>query len=839
MVIKTLSGSSCPNSQDSSALPTHFVINIVTKPLSASESEEKFHSAKSINQSSTDSPWILDYLGDGQVYIVDITKKSMKLFVPNTSNQAFQEQNSKIILNRLKTSLLGLDGEVTIIPIQPLNEFIRIWELKFTGHLFLHTSLTLIPNFVAMAINTTSDFHCALLFQKTGTTSHPYDEKYSIRIFFWCDFLAHPPPKDHYDEILQNLNSLRNSFNSCLKSRHNSPKTNLATISTLDTSVSYYYWDLINGLKDLTSLESSLEVTKRNFDFSFPSNLKIRSSYAYPLENIFLEEHIDIPSRLNLGTFVSNSQITSNPVTIPIDDLPRHMIVAGKPGFGKSSFLRILMDELATKQPHVGKLILGIGKSTQVNEYQGVVDQVFTYGDEMLLIPYLTLGIEKREFNIENYRSPVANREQLLRSAADMLVAGVGRGDPYNSIFHTVLKRVVAKRQIPSTLRLFFNAVVTDHTEAKHQYGANVQKNILRVLENRIDSLLTKEFIRTTAYRTFVPAWFNYWIQGKSIFLDLTPCSEAIKKFLVFLILNMIQSYLPEQKGHLHYVLLIDECHRVFSKSYSQGIHESDENNATQKMSQLMHEILTEYRSRGLAMIFADQNPSSLIPNVQMIPGIRILFNLNDSQSPTLFSTDPKEIRILQTLPKRHFLLINAADRFLGFTKKITDQGVSITNPPPILHPRTLWLWHYQKLLYQQPYYHPCFLQENTMKHLKNSFAYCLQHHYLFQAFSLVQSIWGTRLHFYLQKKSSGQKISATCLNHMIPNITILWGAKIALKEQFDRYVSLFNRLWSHCSNRHPKLTPKLVYQLYILAKKIITIILFMKPVGQQLEHSP
>ncbi len=804
---------------------SHYVVKITTKPLRPSETKRDKSSRASSSSVSEGCLWLQDYLDNGEVYAIDFTRQSMKYYLHHSSELSREERKAKIVLNRLKSALPGMDGEVIREIIPPFRSTIQIWHLKAPNHFFPFRPIPIIQEFIALAMTIPVELHCTLLYQQTGVERTPYEPYFTATTYFWCDLDPYAENEQYLPAIGEILDSLRYSMNSCLKIDSTGRETRTATFSPIPFSPEHC-WKLLHQPDASILLYCNLRISPKNFDSRFPSQLKILQSVSYGAENISLEKHGDTEDQIHLGHFVFDSQITSLPATLPINDLARHMGIYGKPGFGKSKLLRIILDQLALKRPTVGKLILGIGKSSQSAEYRGIVDQYFTYGDEMLLIPYIALGHEQQEFGFSPQQNPTFNFEQNAGRSGDYQAAGVGVGNPYNYMFHKHFKSFQQTHRVPKNLRSFFKVVIEDHINAEHPYGVNVQKNILRVLENRIESLLTPEFNRVTAYQPALPSWLNYWIQGKSVFLDLSPCTDSIKRYLVFLILNLIQTFLPEQEEGLKYVLVIDECHRIFSKPDSLGFQDSDDNNAARKMSQIIHEILAEYRSRGLSVIFADQDPPSLIEAIPKLPGIRVLFNLSDHQSPRLFTSDPQEIRILQTLPKRNFLLMNAEERFIAYSKNTAPHIVSVHGSIPTLSTDTEWIWHFQKIIYQSDFCHDSCLQEPIVKRISESQTYLLDHKQYLQAIRVSTCMWGKMLFVTLEKffpQTQGKKL--TLLQLLDFSRRVLQARDILISTYLDLYVP-FKQLWEQIFTQHIELSLKNAKQFISLAGKLGNLIM-------------
>jgi hypothetical protein len=692
-----------------------------------------------------------------------------------------------------------------------------MWQIQINSMVMMQKKVNFISHLLSTLINLEIPLHCVIHYRQK-----------ELRFFFWV--LPSPTMASHESyssaRIQAKLEPLCHALSSNLRPvSYPHHKLQLKQLSSINPD----NWNLINGLGNIDFRKHSLNAGFRSFDYTFPRDIQLPQSFSYPPTNILLADHQPSPDRIEFGQYVHNSNPTTNPVSLPIADFPKHIGIFGKPGVGKSKLLQILLEELHRKCPQVGQLYLGIGKAEQYRDFQTHIDLKIAYGDPLFKIPYILFPSAAKSMpslhslHGLNSRSPVGDNEQVLRESAKILTAGLGLGNPYDSMFHRVLKHFYSKKQIPETLGLFFKAVEHDHSQSRHQYGTEVQKNILRVFENRKDSLLTQEFLRTTAYSPTLPKWFQYWLEGKSLFLDFSRCNDLIKRMLIFLILQMMIMFFPERDGRLHNVIVIDECHRIFALLQRNSTRETDDSNAAAMMNNLLSRILDEFRSRGLSMILADQNPTHLIPSIYTEPRTRILFNLNDNTSPGLFTNLEGEKRILRTLPERMALVINGNERYICTTRNYFPSEIPpVSKSGPSHQPLNMSPeWHIQQIINQPTYLHPDLWTERCYQTLLTQFKRFLRLHKYSQATLLAYGYWNNRLILNLPRAMRIRVHSRQLFYEFVPLFCDQIPSFTTLFPSIRQTYDWISQYWTQFQDGPLHLTEKLTHNFYLGLKAI------------------
>jgi hypothetical protein len=365
-----------------------------------------------------------------------------------------------------------------------------------------------------------------------------------------------------------------------------------------------------------------------------------------------------------------------------------------------------IIDQLNSKRRSVGMLIINLAKRNQEQKFAQRTDQIVFYGDRNCKIPYFL--DPPSDFTL-NYRNPQEGASQLyIRQAADFLSAGLGLGNPFDYIIKNILEAAWHAKAMPENLGSIFE-MIPKYLE-KNPYAADVYQNLLQAYNNRRYALVDETFLRTTRYLSNKrPEWFDWWMAGKSIYLDLSPCvDEKIQRFLMFGLINLMQTYIQEQadeENGLQYLVIIDEAHRVFSVPPYLNT-KGDENFALSITTRLLNQFLREYRSRGIGMILADQNPSDMIPVTYNIPNLSIMFNLSRQESSFLTSDVPLQF-ILEDLPYYTAFVQNRASGERYFIRTCLFDSVAREDNPPETDDKIEKLveWFYQKLISNPAYY--------------------------------------------------------------------------------------------------------------------------------------
>ena len=104
---------------------------------------------------------------------------------------------------------------------------------------------------------------------------------------------------------------------------------------------------------------------------------------------------------------------------------------------------------------------------------------------------------------------------------------------------------------------------------------------------------------------------------------------------------------------------MIDDATQILALSTSNNPR-SDEFIAKDRMEYVFKELLEEFRSRGVAFLIINNEPSSLFRCVSKSPSLKIVFRL-DLECGKRFTLDAKELNYLKNQENRNATFFNGA----------------------------------------------------------------------------------------------------------------------------------------------------------------------------------
>ncbi|MFX0101881.1 MAG: hypothetical protein ACFFCS_20115 [Candidatus Hodarchaeota archaeon] len=340
------------------------------------------------------------------------------------------------------------------------------------------------------------------------------------------------------------------------------------------------------------------------------------------------------------------------------DDLAQHANVFGLTGTGKTTFLEEIVDQLRSeKMGKIPVLIINLAKENQHLKFGP--DIVTKYGELGLQAPYIpTLPKDRGKL------------ESCLEHSSNNLVATMGFKHEIKRILPIVMMNWVnQKKKLPTSIKTLFRSLV-DYIK-KYKYAGNFQVNVLRTTYNRIKYIVkNKPLVQSLKYLPDIPWWFKKWMAGDMVFIDLSPCDSVARQLLTYSIFQLVRSYIPrDETNELKYLIIIDEAHKILREPTSRDHNDVDYITKNQTQA-IIEELLMEFRSMGVGMIIADQQPSSLMKCAYSLASNRFLFRLNHPCY-KLFSTNKDEWEAISRLENRQLLaIVNGKDAAMNTIDK-------------------------------------------------------------------------------------------------------------------------------------------------------------------------
>jgi hypothetical protein len=712
------------------------IVRVMQKPLIASPYLDYVPSNCGVL--TDENSWILDFGEISTIYGVEFSRMGMRYFKPTQCDRASAITESNRMAACLKARFLGIELHAEPIKAADLaNEIYgymsQSWQLLlsaspeppnrnrnrqiikdipefpngwFRGYF--------IPRFFDIIENMNADLRSFVRFKSfnrhygLGSKSHEFLVEIHFGIFQSEMYGSGSP------EWLKGIKEKLNVFFLQLTCAYSRP----FQLQVIQCPVKC--WNIEQVVLNQDYFIPCTKVNSSKGDCPFPAELQIPASFACPGEiytatpkSARPEDYVEFGLKLNYGvpSLLKGTHL--------IDAFTQHAAIFGTTGMGKTTFFLQLTDQINAKRPDVGILIINLAKSNQGPLFGSRVDQVIFYGDDLCHIPYYVEMPIAKEYALRNPHEALSVTAVGLTAA--MITAGLGLGNPVDSILTILLEQFQQSDTIPETIQTFLDAF--DEYLERHPYGRDYQPNLRQYFANRKLALADPTLIKTmTYYARQIPLWFQWWREGKSIMLDLSPCQDKRRqRFLMFGILNLIRVLTvndnnPRQK--LKSLVFIDEAKRFLATSAGHDPHD-DEAQSLNMTREMISQTMAEARERGIGFVNADTSPGDLIESVWKIPALKICFSLNGKEA-SLLTENPHLPQHIEALRKYQALVINTTSG---------EKYMIQTQPPtPVARPDRLpaaeaeW-WVYQKAINDPDYVNPAIFENHLEEALSTHIA--------------------------------------------------------------------------------------------------------------------
>ncbi|MHA1619618.1 MAG: hypothetical protein ACTSVZ_10090, partial [Promethearchaeota archaeon] len=445
---------------------------------------------------------LLDFTHSQETYGIDISRNSLQYFAHSEAFPDLAKDRAILMRQTIEAAYLGLQAEIDVapLPIVPTPRTCLLWHLYIQQQVSPPTYQRFIQAFLQLALYQPYDIHCVMLYQNShgGSRAVLGPPIFRIQLFFYCNLpdtssISHSIRGNsaNLESIFGILHRLLSALASTFQVRfypsaaevqvhltqlHTLTGADIGCLQSLSLAT---FWNYIHGDGWYPTLPSHHLISPMTFDLHFPNHLKIPESICLPSDNFALHKHPASVDHVVLGSYVHFGRPTPHPVSIPIDDLCRHISIFGKPGFGKTHLLFQLTDEIRRKRPQMGQLIIGVGKEDQDVFYRHRVDIVLKFGDPYLRIQYLPMSfLRPRNSSIDsssNFSSSLSGnlsnnssinssinssskptsrmaKEKYLQQIANFITCAMGLSNPFDSYVHTILKRYEENQNYPGSL---------------------------------------------------------------------------------------------------------------------------------------------------------------------------------------------------------------------------------------------------------------------------------------------------------------------------------------------------------------------------------------------------
>lgn len=343
---------------------------------------------------------------------------------------------------------------------------------------------------------------------------------------------------------------------------------------------------------------------------------------------------------------------TQSPIRLRVDDLTKHLFVAGATGVGKSNFCYQLLDQLIEKDVKI--LVVEPAKG----EYSGVLGGrkgFHVFGADAMRSPLLKIN----PFAFPKGISTTQHIERLL------------------SIFNTVwtmydampaiLKDALEKIYLDRGFDLYFGdkpdeaefpsfndllAALPEIIQSS-AYSNEVKGNYTGALVTRVKSL-TNGLYRMIFNQNEIGDEILF---GENVIIDISRIGSAETKALIMGILTMRLSEYRMCEGcvnsPLRHVTLLEEAHNLLRRSNATSAGAGDLKSASVEM---ITNAIAEMRTYGEGFIIADQSPSVLDLSVIRNTHTKVFFMLPDRNDreisgDSLTLTEPQKKELARLSP--------------------------------------------------------------------------------------------------------------------------------------------------------------------------------------------
>lgn len=616
----------------------------------------------------SDTSWLFDPFGNKSTYGVEfkIGEGFSWDFYLFTRSIDKAEELGYALLMSLRERFKGLDGKVSTDPIyskyleleRPLYEIVipssPIEKIHFLRKLINYYK----------SPDRELDLNMFILWKKDDLNVMAPIHRYMIKFF-----ISLYPNKERYMDI-QRVRSLYKAILQYLISDMSIPPhiqssfklvpptrwKEVLTCKIFPTKAQYGIGRYSSMPREL--LPHYIEPTK--IDFTIPQDIPLKIPPILNSRNLDTSSNLLDPANyLFFGKKLIDGVLSNEKAILEIDWLNTHLNIFGKSGNGKSTLIKLLINELNLKRPDVGVLIINLVKPNLEHQYS--MAKLYKFPCENFKVPYILVS---------------SRVKKAISGSSNVLAACLGLKYVGPILISETFQRCYSEfEDFPLNITEFFKCVESN-LKAK-PYDPDTQKTILVAFIRRIEELFSNHELKNTLqFNREIPEWFLQWRKGDTIIIDLTECDNKEQHLLTMLIFQMIETLTPFNRlNEFKHLITIDEAHRVIGKAKDND-PESVEFIMKNRINALFSNTIEECRSKGLGILIAEQKPHLLLDSAIDSAAIKILFGLG-YPSNELFTGDLEDRETLLNLKSRYALMINGRSSERYLCRIIDDNGLN------------------------------------------------------------------------------------------------------------------------------------------------------------------
>lgn len=312
-------------------------------------------------------------------------------------------------------------------------------------------------------------------------------------------------------------------------------------------------------------------------------------------------------------------------VYFPLGQLPKHALLAGVPGSGKTYSMLQISSQLAGSQNEIPILVLEPAKK----EYRALAQNpdipdlvVFSPGAAgsfpLRINPFeFPLGVKLTEH--------ITALNQIFEGAFDLT-------PPMPVLVSEAIDKVYrdhgwypfeindGEHTYPN-MRELYNKI--EELLNTYDYETDIRNNLKTCLQVRIGSLITREMgnVFDVPGSTLKP---EEWLTAKCV-IELESLGKDAANFLTLLLLTLIREFLRQNpkagKDKPRHVIFLEEAHNLIGPT---TVANAENGDAKVASTQYIVDMLAEVRALREAIVIADQLPTGLAPQVTKNTSLKI-----------------------------------------------------------------------------------------------------------------------------------------------------------------------------------------------------------------------
>jgi len=325
--------------------------------------------------------------------------------------------------------------------------------------------------------------------------------------------------------------------------------------------------------------------------------------------------------RVACGVIMDQRRRTPNWFEVDRDDLPRHTLVCGATGSGKTRTVQSMLLQLWSEH-HVPWLVI---EPAMKSEYRMLLSsacgpdlRVYTPGKAHVAPLHLNPLDRPEHVGLETH----------IDSLVGLFSAAFGLVTPMPFILRLALQRLYEAVERPMLPDL--QKVVRD-TITSLGYQGEIGANLRAALDLRLQTMSSGVIGQTFNVRTSTP--IEDWITQPTV-IELASLGDDATRALMMgaLLLRLVQERQSQGLSPvLRHLAVVEEAHRLLRRQSPRG----EVADVGEHAAEAFAHLLAEVRAFGQALMIVDQSPTRLIPDAIRNTQLKIVHRLTsaDDQS--------------------------------------------------------------------------------------------------------------------------------------------------------------------------------------------------------------